>query len=99
VVLSLVERGGNIRSEYLDDRNIRRALYKHLHDDSRLVIDGSKIYQTVMPFAHQHESVDHSKFEWALCEVRIRLRGSFPCSSADWSKPINTWTRLTLTGG
>src|ERR1700722_2199142 len=43
-VLSLVERGGNIRSMYLDDRNVRSALVQHLDDRSRLVTDGSKAY-------------------------------------------------------
>lgn len=68
-VLSLVERGGNIRSMYLDDKNIRGALAKHLHDDSRLVTDGAQTYKTVMPSPSQHESVDHSKFEWSRGDV------------------------------
>ncbi len=29
----LVERGGNIRSMYLDDKNVRGALVEHLHHD------------------------------------------------------------------
>ena len=41
----LVERGGNIRSMYLDDKNIRGALAKHLHEDSRLVTDGAQAYK------------------------------------------------------
>jgi transposase-like protein len=49
MVFALVERGGNIRSMYLDHRNVRSAIYKHLHEDSRLVTDGSKTYFSVMP--------------------------------------------------
>jgi len=77
-VFALVERGGNLRSMYLDDKNIRGAVAKHLHDDSRLVTDGANVYKTVMPFAHQHESVDHSKFEWVRGDVHTNtLEGFF----------------------
>jgi transposase-like protein len=77
-VFALVERGGNIRSMYLDDKNIRGAITKHLDDESRLVTDGASVYKTVMPFAHQHESVDHSKFEWARGDVHTNtLEGFF----------------------
>jgi transposase-like protein len=77
-VLSLVERGGNIRSKYLDDKNIRGALDEHLDMRSRLVTDGSTTYKTVMPTKGQHESVDHSKFEWARGDVHTNtLEGFF----------------------
>lgn len=77
-VFALVERGGNIRSMYLDDKNVRGALSEHLHDDSRLVTDGAPVYKTAMPFAHQHESVDHSKFEWVRGDVHTNtLEGFF----------------------
>lgn len=77
-VFALVERGGNIRSMYLDDKNVRGAVAKHLYDDSRLVTDGASVYKTVMPFAHQHESVDHSKHEWARGDVHTNtLEGFF----------------------
>jgi len=42
MVFALVERGGNIRSMYLDHRNVRRALGKHLDRASRLVTDGAQ---------------------------------------------------------
>jgi hypothetical protein len=77
-VFSLVERGGNIRSMYLDHRNVRSALVKHLHEDSRLVTDGSTVYKFVMPTKAQHESVDHSKFEWSRGDVHTNtLEGFF----------------------
>ncbi len=44
-VLSLVERGGKIHSEYLDHKNIRTALDEHLDSRSRLVTDGSQSYK------------------------------------------------------
>jgi transposase-like protein len=74
-VFSLVERGGNIRSMYLDDRNVRHALTEHLHEDSRLVTDGSVSYKFQVD---KHESVDHSKFEWARGDVHTNtLEGFF----------------------
>lgn len=74
-VFSLVERGGKIRSMYLDDRNVRGALAKHLHDDSRLVTDGSNVYKAQVM---KHESVDHSKFEWSRGDVHTNtLEGFF----------------------
>jgi len=77
-VFSLIERGGNIRSKYLDDKNVRGAIAEHLHQGSRLVTDGSTMYRTVMPFASQHESVDHSKYEWARGDVHTNtLEGFF----------------------
>jgi transposase-like protein len=78
MVFALVERGGNIRSMYLDHRNVRAALVKHLHEDSRLVTDGSTTYKFVMPTKAQHESVDHSKFEWVRGDVHTNtLEGFF----------------------
>ncbi|MDP8989224.1 MAG: IS1595 family transposase [Acidobacteriota bacterium] len=77
MVFALVERGGNIRSMYLDHRNVRSALSKHLHDDSRLVTDGSNTYKFVMPSKEQHESVDHSKFEWARGDVHTNTLENF----------------------
>ncbi len=74
-VLSLVERGGEIRSMYLDDKNVRDHLVKHLDDRSRLVTDGSVVYRGQ---AEKHESVDHSKFEWARGDVHTNtLEGFF----------------------
>jgi hypothetical protein len=32
---------------YLDHRNVRSAIYKHLHEESRLFTDGSKTYFSV----------------------------------------------------
>jgi transposase-like protein len=77
-VFSLVERGGDIRSMYLDDKNIRGALNQHLDEESRLVTDGSQVYKFVMPTPDQHESVDHSKYEWTRGDVHTNtLEGFF----------------------
>jgi transposase-like protein len=78
MVFSLVQRGGNIRSMYLDHRNVRSALNDHLDRASRLVTDGAQTYKFVMPTKEQHESVDHSKHEWARGDVHTNtLEGFF----------------------
>ena len=74
-VFSLIERGGAIRSMYLDDKNIRGALAAHLDERSRLVTDGSVSYKFQVA---NHESVDHSKFEWTRGDVHTNtLEGFF----------------------
>jgi len=78
MVFALIERGGNIRSMYLDHRNVRSAIREHLNPASRLVTDGSKTYFSVMPNKSQHHSVDHSKYEWARGDVHTNtLEGFF----------------------
>jgi transposase-like protein len=75
MVFSLVERGGDIRSMYIDDRNVRGALAKHLDDRSRLLTDGAQTYKFV---TDKHESVDHSKYEWTRGDVHTNtLEGFF----------------------
>jgi transposase-like protein len=76
MVFSLVERGGNLRSMYLDDKNIRAALNpKNIHDDSRLVTDGAQVYKFQ---GYEHEAVDHSKYEWVRGDVHTNtLEGFF----------------------
>ncbi|MFI5024452.1 MAG: IS1595 family transposase [Alphaproteobacteria bacterium] len=76
-ILSLVERGGGLRSIFLDHRTVRSALYQHLDRDSRLVTDGAQHYKMFMPLG-QHESVDHSKEEWVRGDVHVNtLEGFF----------------------
>ena len=75
-ILSLVERGGPIRSLVLDHRGIGPRLYKHLDRKSRLVSDGAPIFK--FTGASKHEAVDHSKFEWARGDVNTNtLEGFF----------------------
>jgi transposase-like protein len=77
-VLSLVERGGDIRSVFLDHKNVRSALRKHLDFDSRLVTDQAAHYKFIMPTAGQHESVNHSVREYVRGDVHTNtLEGFF----------------------
>jgi hypothetical protein len=75
-VLSLVERGGNIRSVTLDHRGAGARLRRMAHKDSRLVTDMGQPFK-FQGFA-KHEVVDHSKFEWARGDVHTNtLEGFF----------------------
>lgn len=74
-VLSLVERGGKLRSVFLDHSTVREVLWKHLDTDSRLYTDGSVSYRNV---TRHHSSVDHSKEEWVRGDVHTNtLEGFF----------------------
>ena len=76
VVLSLVERGGDIRSLVVDHRKIGPMIRQHVHKDSRLVTDKAQHYK--FPAVAKHESVDHSKYEWARDDVHTNtLEGFF----------------------
>lgn len=76
-VLSLVERGGAIRSRRVDHRNVRTVLAENLDYGSRLVTDGHVNYRKIMPLG-QHESVDHSRREWVRGDVHTNtLEGFF----------------------
>ncbi len=75
-VLSLVERGGNVRSMTLDHRGVTKHLRSMVHKDSRLVTDKAQHY--AFPPVADHDSVDHSKFEWVRGDVHTNtLEGFF----------------------
>jgi hypothetical protein len=75
-VLSLVERGGPIRSMVIDHRGIGGLFYKHFDQDSRLVTDSAPVFKYTG--AVEHEAVDHSKYEWARDDVHTNtLEGFF----------------------
>jgi transposase-like protein len=76
VVLSLVERGGNIRSVTLDHRRVMSHVRASVHADSRLVTDQAQHYRHA-PVA-KHEAVDHSKYEYVRGDVHTNtLEGFF----------------------
>ena len=80
-VLSLVERGGPIRSMVIDHRGIGGLFYKHFDRKSRLVTDSAPVFK--FTGAASHGAVDHSKFEWARGDVHTNtLEGFFRSSSA-----------------
>ena len=80
-VMSLVERGGQIRSEVLDappsKRTVMPVIAKHVHPDSILHTDGAQYYKLPLIVAG-HKSVDHSKHEYARDGVHVNtLEGYF----------------------
>jgi transposase-like protein len=76
-IMTLVERGGQTRSIFLDERSVRSMLPVHLHPESRLVTDGAQHYKFVMPTPDQHESVDHSKKEYVRGDVHTNTAEGF----------------------
>jgi transposase-like protein len=75
-VFSLVERGGNVRSLVLDHRMVGPMVRQHVHEASRLVSDKAQHYK--FSGMARHETVDHSKFEWARGDVHTNtLEGFF----------------------
>jgi transposase-like protein len=76
IVLSLVERGGDVRSQMLDHNSAIGIVRQNVHKDSRLVTDTTTRYR-MAPVAN-HEMVDHSKFEWTRGDVHTNtLEGFF----------------------
>lgn len=76
VVMSLLERGGNIRSVTLDHRGVMKHVRQNVHPESRLVTDAAQHYK--LPPVAAHESVDHSKYEWTRGDVHTNsLEGFF----------------------
>jgi transposase-like protein len=76
IVMSLVERGGDVRSTFLDHQSAVTIIRKNVHHESRLVTDTAARYKHV-PVA-SHAAVDHSKFEWVRDDVHTNtLEGFF----------------------
>jgi transposase-like protein len=76
IVMSLVERGGDIRSTFLDHQSAVGIIRKNVHHESRLVTDTAARY-THAPVA-SHGAVDHSKYEWVRDDVHTNtLEGFF----------------------
>lgn len=73
-VLSLVERGGRIRSVSLDNQKVSNVLWKHLDENSRLVTDKAQHYKFAV---RDHAAVDHSKREWVRGDVHTNTLESF----------------------
>jgi len=75
-VLSLVERGGSIRSMVIDHRGIGGLFYSQFNTQSRLVTDSAPVFK--FTGAASHGAVDHSKFEWRRGDVHTNtLEGFF----------------------
>jgi transposase-like protein len=76
IVMSLVERGGDIRSTFLDHRSAMGVIRQNVHHETSLVTDTAARYKFA-PVA-SHEVVDHSKYEFVRDHVHTNtLEGFF----------------------
>jgi transposase-like protein len=80
-VMSLVERGGAIRSVKLNrspnKNEVDTAIRAHVHPESTLHTDGAQYYKGLLSVA-AHHAVEHSKHEYARDGVHVNtLEGYF----------------------
>ena len=71
-VVSLVERGGSVRSFHVDRAtraNVREILVRNADRQSRLMTDESKLYIEVGHEYERHESVNHGRKEYVRGDV------------------------------
>jgi len=71
-VVSLVERGGNVRSFHVDKANrsnIREILVRNADRKSNLMTDQSRLYTEVGPEFNRHARVNHSHGEYVRGDV------------------------------
>jgi transposase-like protein len=80
-VLSLVERGGSVRSmrmEAITTEDVTEVVRRNVDRESRLMTDESRVYGPVGSEMAGHESVNHSAEEWARGEAHTNtLEGYF----------------------
>ena len=80
VALSLIERGGEIRSFQIDhaaSANIKPIVDANLAKESRLMTDQATYYTTLGREFKSHETVDHSKEEWVRGDAHTNTLESF----------------------
>ena len=71
-VLSLVERGGAVRSFHVPNvtaSNLLPIIVRHIHSDTRFMTDESIVYPAVGPRFASHETVNHSVEEYVRGDV------------------------------
>jgi len=71
-VFALVERGGRVRAfpiERVTSENLRSALKQNVEKESRIMTDDSILYTNVRDDFASHETVNHTKKEYARGDV------------------------------
>lgn len=71
-IISLVERGGNVRSfhvENADKPTVQHIVRENIAREARLHTDESRLYMDSYPHVASHESVKHSAKEYARGDV------------------------------
>jgi transposase-like protein len=73
IVMTLVERGGGVRSFHVPNvnaANLQPIIAKHVHTDSRYVTDTSTVAGFLgLPFRGRHQTVNHSAKEYVRGDV------------------------------
>jgi len=73
-VLSLVERGGNVRSVVLDrvtQQGVEKIIRRNVHHESRLMTDTAGYYRRNRFGIAEHEKVNHKQGEYAYGDVHV----------------------------
>jgi transposase-like protein len=71
-IIALVERGGNVRSFHVpvaDKASVHRIVRENITREARLHTDESLLYKGVAPMFAKHETVRHSRKEFARGDV------------------------------
>jgi transposase-like protein len=81
-IMSLVERGGSIRSVVMDNVNrvqVEKVIRRNVHHESRLMTDTAGYYRDRNRFGiAEHEKVNHDAGEYAYGDVHVNtLEGIF----------------------
>ena len=80
-VVVLVERNGRARTKVVPSvnrKNVREMMRENVHIESKIMSDESSLYNTVgVHFKGGHETVNHSKWEFARGDVHNNTAESF----------------------
>jgi transposase-like protein len=79
-VLSLVERGGRIRSFHVPNINagtLKPILKQHISKDARLMTDGAGHYRGLDQHFAEHSKVDHVHGEYARGDIYVNTAESY----------------------
>jgi len=72
VVLGMVERGGEVMTRVIPSRrwdHVNRAMKGNVIEGSTVYSDEAPTFKTLPNLGFKHESINHSKFEWARGDV------------------------------
>ncbi len=80
-VIALVERNGRARTKVIADvsrKTLRSVMRENIHRDSKIMTDESPLYNmSALDFRGGHETVNHSKWEYARGEAYNNTAESF----------------------
>ena len=106
VILSLVERGGSVRSYHVAGSTVGEVIpivNANVAKEAAVMTDSAQLYKYRLGDFASHDRVDHSKDEYARYEegrpssTRTRSRATSQCSSAACAAPISTARRSICT--